>query len=113
MQALRRLAVQALQLQPLGARAMSITGPASTPAAIKGAKHSSGRADLIGCMLAAPACIGIVAYDLVYPEEEFEGQIPAYPYMRMRTREEFPWGERGMLEYHRYVGTDELSHSHH
>ena len=112
MQALRRLAAQAALLQPAGTRAMSITGPASTPAAIKGAKHGSGRGDLIGCLVSLPACVAIVAYDLLYPEVEFEGQIPAYPYMRMRTREAFPWGERGMLEYHRLVGTDEFSHAH-
>ena len=36
-------------------------------------------------------------------KEEFEGEIPPYPYMRMRTRATHPWGERGLFEVHRHV----------
>jgi hypothetical protein len=37
-------------------------------------------------------------------QEEFEGQIPPYPYMRMRTRQTFPWGtDRGLFEVHQHV----------
>lgn len=36
--------------------------------------------------------------------QEFEGEIPPYPYMRMRTRAEHPWGELGLFEIHRHVG---------
>lgn len=37
-------------------------------------------------------------------QDEFEGEIPPYPYMRMRTRETFPWGtDRGLFEVHQHV----------
>jgi hypothetical protein len=37
-------------------------------------------------------------------QDEFEGEIPPYPYMRMRTRETFPWGsDLGLFEKHQHV----------
>jgi hypothetical protein len=40
----------------------------------------------------------------VTAQEEFEGEIPPYPYMRIRTRQTFPWGtDRGPFEVHQHV----------
>lgn len=37
-------------------------------------------------------------------QDEFEGEIPPYPYMRIRTRETFPWGtDKGLFEVHQHV----------
>lgn len=39
--------------------------------------------------------LGAIVTDALYPEEEFHGKIPHYPYMRMRDAKPggFPWGE--------------------
>lgn len=48
-------------------------------------------------------CTGFIARDTLYPEEDYEGILPPYPYLRIRSKE-FPWGEDGMLEFRRCVG---------
>lgn len=96
MQGLRRLATAALQ----GGRTMS--SYAHTANQITGKSHGSGKADQIGLMIMLPLAAGFIAYDVFYPEEEFEGQIPPYPYLRVRTRDSFPWGsDMGPFEHHR------------
>jgi len=98
MQALRRIAGQAGLLP--SARRMA------TAAQLEAAKaEKSHTVDTIGFWVMLPVCAIALAYDFVYPEEEFEGAIPTYPYLRMRTRETFPWGgERGLFEHHVIVG---------
>ncbi|KIZ00820.1 hypothetical protein MNEG_7143 [Monoraphidium neglectum] len=100
MQGLRRLASVALQQ---GTRSFGYTSQASQLAAPKA--HSSGKADKIGLLISLPLCAAFIIYDIVYPEDEFEGKIPWYPYMRIRTRSSYPWGnDTGPFENHRYVG---------
>jgi len=79
----------------------------------EGGGHKASAVDRIGLVVMLPACVVALAYDFVYPEEEFEGAIPNYPYLRMRTRDTFPWGsDRGLFEHHVIVGgTGE--HEHH
>jgi hypothetical protein len=49
--------------------------------------------DQLGLYTILPLSIGMFVYDVfIHPEEEFEGEIPPYPYMRMRTRETHPVG---------------------
>jgi hypothetical protein len=48
---------------------------------------------------------GLIARDIIYPEHEFEGVIPPYPYMRIRDgKEQYPWGPDGLFETKRLVG---------
>lgn len=107
MQALRRLATEALR--PAGTRSMGYTSVASQIASGKG--HGSGKADKIGLLIMLPVCAAFIGYDILYPEEEFEGQIPWYPYLRMRTRTKYPWGnDRGLFEHHRFVVGEDEAH---
>lgn len=47
-------------------------------------------------------------------QQEFEGRIAYYPYMRMRQRAEFPWGKNGLFEPHpRVVPDGEEPEEHH
>jgi hypothetical protein len=46
-------------------------------------------------------------------QQEFEGRIPYYPYMRMRQRAEFPWGKSGLFEPHPRVVPDGEEPEHH
>lgn len=102
MQGLRRLASVALRE---GTRSMSAY--AQTPAQLAGKGVHSGKADKIGLFIMLPVCAGFIGYDLLYPEEEFEGQIPHYPYLKMRTRERYPWGnDRGLFEHHRFIADE-------
>lgn len=98
MQALRRAAAQVLA--SAGTRGMAYS---ATPAQLMGkTAHGSGLADRIGMLVMLPLSAGFVAYDVLYPEEEFEGKLPEYPYLRIRTRETFPWRtDRGPFEHHR------------
>lgn len=69
------------------------------------AKGGGSKVDTIGVWTVAPLAVLLFVYDVwIHPEEEFEGEIPPYPYMRIRTRAEHPWGERGLFEVHRFVG---------
>ncbi|KAI8465528.1 MAG: hypothetical protein J3K34DRAFT_84620 [Monoraphidium minutum] len=107
MQGLRRLA--SVALQTTGKRSFGYTSQASQLAA--GESHGSGKADKIGLLIMLPVCAGFVGYDLMYPEEEFEGKIPHYPYLHIKTRERFPWGnDRGPFEHHRFIGGEEEGH---
>lgn len=53
--------------------------------------------------------VTIITYDIFFScvvavQDEFEGEIPPYPYMRIRTRETFPWGnDQGLFEKHQHV----------
>ncbi len=67
---------------------------------------SSGTADYIGFFVTVPIAFGAIAMDIFYPPEEYEGHIPAYPYMRMRTRSMYPWGGNGLFEHHPHVNHD-------
>ncbi|KAF8071296.1 hypothetical protein HT031_001379 [Scenedesmus sp. PABB004] len=68
------------------------------------AKPKGSIIDTIGVYTAVPAALGVFVYDIfIHPEEEFEGEVPPYPYMRIRTRDTHPWGERGLFEVHRHV----------
>jgi len=83
-------------------------GHAQAAAGRPGRRSGSGRGGACGarrCMRGAsnwgPArlrrtqvAIGAIIADAMYPEEEFEGTIPQYPYMRMRAAKlGYPWGE--------------------
>eukprot|EP00877_Chromochloris_zofingiensis_P000549 jgi/Chrzof1/10495/Cz05g00200.t1 len=105
MQALRRLAGKCVTQPPAGARGMAGGGYNVSAAQLEaGPKHGSETVDKIGVMVGLPAVGLYVLYDFLYPEEEFHGKIPPYPYLRLRTKETFPWGtENGMMEYHRFV----------
>jgi hypothetical protein len=106
MQALRRLGSQAGLLSK-GVRSMG-----SSAKQVEG-KAPSNTVDRIGLFATTVACVGIVGYDLMYPEEEFEGAIPNYPYLRMRTRDSYPWGtSNGLFEYHQIVGGTGEHHEH-
>jgi hypothetical protein len=71
-------------------------------AALSGKTQGSGTADRIGLFVMIPLSAAFVGYDLLYPEEEFEGKIPHYPYLHIRTRDKYPWGnDRGPFEHHR------------
>lgn len=98
MQALARLAASA-GLLPAARRGMTTAAQLAAEAA----KPTGSAIDSIGCIVVTPLALGVFAYDVIYPEEEFEGEIPPYPYMRMRTRATHPWGERGLFEVHRHV----------
>ncbi|GBF98112.1 hypothetical protein Rsub_10858 [Raphidocelis subcapitata] len=79
-----------------------------TPNQLAGKTHGSGTADKVGLFVMLPTCAAFVGYDLLYPEEEFEGKIPHYPYLHIRTRERYPWGDdRGPFEHHRFIGGDD------
>jgi hypothetical protein len=61
--------------------------------------------DTLGVFTVTPLAVGVFIYDIfIAHEDEFEGEIPPYPYMRMRTRETFPWGsDLGLFEKHQHV----------
>lgn len=57
------------------------------------AKPKGSMIDQLGLYTMVPLSIGMFVYDVfIHPEEEFEGEIPPYPYMRLRTRETHPVG---------------------
>ena len=96
MQALRRVASVALRE---GTRGFGYTSQANQ---LVGKTHGSNTADKIGLFIMLPMSVGFISYDLMYPEEEFEGKIPHYPYLHIRTRDRYPWGnDRGPFEHHR------------
>jgi hypothetical protein len=106
MQGLRRLASQA------GLLAQGVRSMGGSAKAIDG-KVPSNTVDRIGLAITTALCVGFVGYDLMYPEEEFEGAIPNYPYLRMRTRDSYPWGtSNGLFEYHQIVGGTGEHHEH-
>jgi len=77
-------------------------GYTSNATQLAGKTHSSGTADKIGLFVMIPVSLAFIAYDILYPEDEFEGQIPHYPYLHIKTRDKFPWGtDRGPFEVHR------------
>lgn len=54
--------------------------------------------------LTPQVAIAAIVWDAMYPEQEFEGQVPAYPYMRIRSAKlTFPWGPDGLMEHHVHV----------
>jgi len=61
--------------------------------------------DTIGVWTVTPLAVGVFIYDMfISHEDEFEGEIPPYPYMRIRTRQTFPWGsDQGLFEVHQHV----------
>lgn len=69
------------------------------------AKPKGSMVDTIGLYTTTPLAIGVFVYDcFIHPEEEFEGEVPPYPYMRLRlSKQDFPWGENGLFEIHRHV----------
>ncbi len=68
------------------------------------AKPKGSMIDTIGVYTVTPLALAVFVYDcFIHPEEEFAGEVPPYPYMRMRTRADHPWGERGLFEVHRHV----------
>jgi hypothetical protein len=99
MQALRTLVSRA-GLLPAAKRSMTTAAQIAADAG----KPKGSMVDTIGVYTVTPIAIGVFIYDVIYPEEEFEGEIPPYPYMRMRTRSSYPWGENGPFEVHRLVG---------
>uniref|UniRef100_A0A383WJV4 Uncharacterized protein n=1 Tax=Tetradesmus obliquus TaxID=3088 RepID=A0A383WJV4_TETOB len=97
MQAVRALAANA---GLLGRRQMTTAAQLAADAA----KPKGSMIDQLGLYTMVPLSIGMFVYDVfIHPEEEFEGEIPPYPYMRLRTRETHPWGEMGLFEIHRHV----------
>jgi hypothetical protein len=107
MQVLGRVAMALAR--PAGTR--SVGGYTSNAAKLMGKTHGSGTADKIGLMVMLPLSAAFVAYDLLYPEEEFEGKIPEYPYLKIRTRTKYPWGsDYGPFEVHRFIGDDDRHH---
>eukprot|EP00878_Enallax_costatus_P000819 GHUV01000944.1.p1 GENE.GHUV01000944.1~~GHUV01000944.1.p1 ORF type:complete len:105 (+),score=18.11 GHUV01000944.1:155-469(+) len=100
MQALRTL-VGKTGLLPKTNRSMTTAAQLAADAS----KGHGSMIDTIGVYTMTPLAVAVFIYDcFIHPEEEFEGEVPPYPYMRMRTRSEFPWGELGLFEVHRHVG---------
>jgi hypothetical protein len=96
MQAVKRLVAEVARS---GTRSMGYTSNASQ---IVGKTHGSGTGDKIGLFVMLPVSAGFIGYDIMYPEEEFEGKIPHYPYLHIRTRAKYPWGnDVGPFEHHR------------
>lgn len=58
------------------------------------------RGDMIGAVILGIPAIGGFTYDLIWGLEEHDHNavIPPYPWMRLRTRQRFPWGEDGLFE---------------
>lgn len=61
--------------------------------------------DTLGVYTVTPIAVAVFVYEMfIAHEEEFEGEIPPYPYMRIRTRQTFPWGsDQGLFEKHQHV----------
>lgn len=59
--------------------------------------------ETLGLYIMLALCGIFIVRDTFYPEEEFEGVLPPYSYLRIRSKE-FPWGENGLLEFRRVVG---------
>eukprot|EP00879_Flechtneria_rotunda_P000920 GHRR01001048.1.p2 GENE.GHRR01001048.1~~GHRR01001048.1.p2 ORF type:complete len:103 (+),score=6.97 GHRR01001048.1:134-442(+) len=101
MQALRK-AVARAGLLPAVTRSMTT----HAQLAVDSAKPKGSMVDTIGVYTMVPLAIGVFIYDVfIQPEDEFEGEVPPYPYMRIRTRSEFPWGPDGLFEIHKHVAS--------
>jgi hypothetical protein len=86
MQAVRALAAQAGRL---GKRQMTTAAQLAADAG----KPKGSMIDTLGLYTFAPLSVGVFIYDVfIHPEDEFEGMIPPYPYLRIRTRETHPVG---------------------
>jgi hypothetical protein len=86
MQAVRALAANA---GLVGRRQMTTAAQLAADAA----KPKGSMLDQLGLYTVLPISIGMFVYDVfIHPEDEFEGKIPPYPYMRIRTRETHPVG---------------------
>eukprot|EP00882_Tetradesmus_deserticola_P001553 GHRQ01001676.1.p2 GENE.GHRQ01001676.1~~GHRQ01001676.1.p2 ORF type:complete len:103 (+),score=17.69 GHRQ01001676.1:190-498(+) len=97
MQAVRAFAANA---GLLGRRQMTTAAQLASDAG----KPKGSLLDTLGLYTMAPLSVIVFIYDVfIHPEEEFEGMIPPYPYLRLRTRETHPWGERGLFEVHRHI----------
>lgn len=98
MQAARRVLANA---GILGRRGMTTAAQLAADAS----KPKGSIVDTIGVYTITPLAVGVFIYDMfIAHEDEFEGEIPPYPYMRMRTRETFPWGtDKGLFEVHQHV----------
>jgi hypothetical protein len=103
MQALRRAVVQGLRMP--AAAAQQARGFASAEVKQIGQHDSAIKKEQVGLWIMLATCVAFIARDTMYPEEDYEGVLPPYPYLRIRTKEKFPWGsEDGCLEFHRVVG---------
>lgn len=104
MQAIRSLAQNA-GLLAAGKRSMTTAAQIAADAS----KGKGNLIDTIGVYTIAPLSVVVFIYDVfIHPEEEFEGQIPPYPYLRIRTRDSYPWGsDRGPFEVHQVIAPKE------
>jgi len=106
MQALRRAVVQGLRMRvPAQQTAAQQTRGFAAEVKAIGEHDSAIKKEQVGLYIMLSTCVAFIARDTLYPEEDYEGVLPPYPYLRIRTKETFPWGsEDGCLEFHRVVG---------
>lgn len=97
MQAIRRAVLQGLKAAPAQ---QQLRGMATKSI---GELENSIKKETMGLYIMLGLCVVFIGRDIIHGEEEFEGTIPPYPYLRIRNKE-FPWGPNGMLEHRRLVG---------